>query len=470
MFGRWTQERYNALSPGILDGTGSSNLNNAYSSVVGWNHAFSPELLNEFRVGFNRAYTGGAGYPAGQNIMGTEIPIKGLEEHTAGSERRALLFPDQRLSLPQLRDRRPAPSPKICTSSTSKTLWTRGKHSIFFGGGIRQNEDYPALANNLLATWTFRSSFTGNPFNANTAQNPDIGTDLWLGLSDELAPQLQFTPKARGYWYQHQLDLYFNDQIRLRPNLTLSLGLRYTFWDSLQEKDNQFSRFDYATGSLIYPEGSPSIEPFKQYFTYKYSTNGPNQLFDMPKNNWQPNISLAFSPWGPKTVFRGGYARYYATPSVANLVSIITVPPFLIGGQRNTTPLYVSDAFSIDQPAVPPNVSIETFAQPSLQLGDNPYRPPVISTWNLDIQHQLSRSMVASIGYVGNSADNINTVTRPNSPPPARDRSTVPILSISTLRLTLPPPVSRHRPHHRRELERDLQLPRCPSQPHAPLH
>src|SRR5262249_6411395 len=76
------------------------------------------------------------------------------------------------------------------------------------------------------------------------------------------------------------------------------------------------------------------------------------------------------------------------------------------------------DAFSIDEPALPPNVSVETFAQPSLQLGDNPYRPPVISTWNLDIQHQLSRSMVASIGYVGNSADHINTITRPNSPPP----------------------------------------------------
>ena len=417
IFGRWTQDRQDSFSPGILADTGSFSVNHAYSSVAGWNHTFSPTLLNEFRVGFNRSLGGSRSEPEGELIMGSKIPIKGLE-NIPSNQREGLCcfringFPSPNYGI------RGSTKPENMYQLSNKSLWTKGKHSIFFGGGLRQNEDYQSLATNLLATWTFRSSFTGNPFGFNPNENPDIGTDLWLGLSDELAPQLQFTPKARGYWYQHQLDFYANDEIRLRPNLTLSLGLRYSFWDSLKEKDNQFTRFDYATGTLIYPKNSPSIAPFQQYFSFKYRNDGPDRLFDMSKNNWQPNVSLAFSPWGPRTVFRGGYARYYATPSVANLVSIITVPPFLIGGQRNTTPLFVDNAFSIDQPPLPPNVSQGTFQQPSLQLGDNPYEAPVISTWNFDVQHQLTRSMVASVGYVGNRASHVNSVTRPNSPPP----------------------------------------------------
>ncbi|HOM98980.1 MAG TPA: TonB-dependent receptor [Acidobacteriota bacterium] len=419
LFGRWTQERRETFSLGLLEGTGSFGLNRGYSGVIGWNHTFGPTIINELRLGYNRFNRGTAPETEGQIVVGPggQIPLPGLEN----------INPDQRQGLCCFRlDGLPSPdwgsagtfTPENMYQIANRTGWTVGNHSIAFGGGVRRNEDYPRLAANLIPSWTFRSTFTGNPFRANAQENPTIATDFWLGLSDELSPSLQFFPKSRAYWYQHQYDLYVDDQIRVTPDLSVSVGLRYTYWQSLREKDNQLAHFDYATGEIVYPRNSPDITPFEQYFPYKYRRDGPDYLFDMPKANFQPSVSVAWSPWGPKTVIRGGYSRYHATPSIANLVAIVTVPPFLISGQRNNRGLLLSDAFLLSEPALPPEVSTETFSLPSLQLGDFNYEAPMIQSWNIDIQYQLTNSMVASIGYVGNDADDLNSIRRPNSPPP----------------------------------------------------
>ena len=54
IFGRWTQEPRTSSTMGLFADRQNQTQLNAYAAVLAWNHTFSPQLLSEFRVGFNR--------------------------------------------------------------------------------------------------------------------------------------------------------------------------------------------------------------------------------------------------------------------------------------------------------------------------------------------------------------------------------------------------------------------------------
>ena len=77
---------------------------------------------------------------------------------------------------------------------------------------------------------------------------------------------------------------YAQDEWRLRPNLTLNYGLRYDYYVPLREVDNRIVKFNIDTGVL-----DPDTTP----------------LYQSKKTNFQPRLSMTFSP-SSKTVFRAG--------------------------------------------------------------------------------------------------------------------------------------------------------------------
>ena len=299
-----------------------------------------------------------------------------------------------------------------------KLSWITGKHTMTFGASWSQNEDYGNLRPNLIPTWSFGSTYAANPFGIRPTENYDTGlADFLLGLSASVSPSAQFIPKKRVYWYHHQLDFFADDQIRLNQNLTLSLGLRYTYTGSIKEKDNQFAFFDFETGELVYPSGARDFSQFDQFIPFPFRKDGPNQLFHMPKDNFQPRIALAWSR-DSKTVIRGGFAVYYASPSVNNLTTMGEIPPYVITGQRNVTPVFPQDAFKLSEPVIGGADPARAFSQPSFQLGEFDLKTPKVAMWNVNVQRALTSKMTLSLGYVGNVAKHLNSITRPNAPAP----------------------------------------------------
>jgi outer membrane receptor protein involved in Fe transport len=419
IFGRWTQEPRTSSTLGLVPDRQTATQNNAHSLVLAWNHTVSPQLLSELRMGFNRFAFYSRSLPDGQVIVGPggQIPLQGLENIPESQRQGLCCFSISGLASPNFGIGGGA-GIENRYQINDKLSWIHGRQTITVGGSWTQNEDYGNLRPNLIPTFSFGSTYTANPFGISANQNYDTGlADFLLGLSASVSPSAQFVPKKRFYFYQHQLDFFADDQIRLTPNLSLSFGLRYTFTESLKEKDNQFAFFDFSTGELVYPKGSRDFSQFDPFIPFPFRKDGPNSLFDMPKGNFQPRLAIAWSP-GSKTVVRTGFAIYYASPSVNNVTPMVEIPPYIITGQRNVTPLFPQDAFKLSDPIIGGADPARAFSHPSFQLGEFNLKTPKVTMWNLDIQRALTSRMTASLGYVGNVGKHLNSITRPNAPPP----------------------------------------------------
>lgn len=122
----------------------------------------------------------------------------------------------------------------------------------------------------------------------------------------------------QDYAYEN-LGAYVSDQWRLRPNFTVNLGLRYELWFPVKERNGVIAEVAIPSGSsptdaLLNPNG---------FLQVVGGNTGNGSLFRMDKNNFSPNVSVAWSPdfnngflsslfpGGGKTVLRGGFRISY---------------------------------------------------------------------------------------------------------------------------------------------------------------
>lgn len=95
----------------------------------------------------------------------------------------------------------------------------------------------------------------------------------------------------------YQLNFFAQDDWRVKPNLSISYGLRYEYNTSPKEADNKIE----ATFQQPLPA---AVAGFAAYI------NGRNKIYNADRNNFAPRIGLAYSP-NASTVIRGGYGIYY---------------------------------------------------------------------------------------------------------------------------------------------------------------
>src|SRR5262249_21916753 len=118
-------------------------------------------------------------------------------------------------------------------------------------------------------------------------------------LGDLSAPSPFFNGSTGvAYAKQSYYIAYAQDEWKIKPNLTLSYGLRYEYYKPLKEANNRQIYFDINTGVLRDPSGDP---------------------FHSSKDNFGPRVAITWSPnpngtgWfgGSKTLLRGGFGILY---------------------------------------------------------------------------------------------------------------------------------------------------------------
>jgi hypothetical protein len=420
VFGRFTEDKDTQISDGIVAGTGSDSDTNGYLGVLGWNHIYSPTLMSETRLGFTRYTTLGGSFPAGKLLVGpgTNIPLAGLDNIEPSLRTGLCCFSiDGMASIDY--GQTPAYTPQNVVQLNNQHMWTHGIQTLSFGGSVSWMSEYETLVGEEIPNRVFDSDYTSTPFGYNPTQNYDTGyASFLLGLSDQISPYETLTPKRYDYFHMQLYSAYVNDELRLTPSFNMSLGLRYQYATPITEEQDQEAEFDFGTGTLVYAKGLSSlIQPYASDIPYKYATDGANQLQTTQTTNFQPHIAFAWNPRGGKTVIRTGYGMYYGSPTIANIVPASSIPPFVITGQDDTTPLYPADAFNLSAPGVSPDLP-EAFDYPSLQIGEYHYKTPTMQMWNFQVQRQLTPSTVMTIAYVGNNTYHADILTRPNEPPP----------------------------------------------------
>jgi len=282
-------------------------------------------------------------------------------------------------------------------------FWTRGLHSLKMGFTVERvqlNAFDPAPAGEIQ--FGSLASPSGNGFLTN---NP---IDLAAPLPS--APFIHFNFRSTIY------GAYIQDDFRLRPTLTLNLGLRYEMSTVPSEAHGHLSALD---------------SPFNQTFA---STIVGKSVFKNPTyHNFEPRIGFAWDPFGNgKTSVRGGFAIFDVLPLPYLLGQFATnTAPFTENGtavqcsppQTTTNCLapgsFPTQAFNILAAAAQNNTGLRiAYIQP------NPKRDYLMQ-WNVNIQHEVVPNLTAMAAYVGSRgvhqifrADDINSTQPINGSTP----------------------------------------------------
>lgn len=248
-------------------------------------------------------------------------------------------------------------------------------------------------------------------------------------------------PNAVMFGYQ-TAGAYFQDEWRVRPNLTINWGLRmdHLFWPQVRSPDGAFkTNYDLDTGQFLigldpmpgacndvgiapcFPGGglgSGDI-PFSNYIAQaEHNSIGPVPVWD----NLQPRFGLAYS-FNDTTVLRAGYGIVY------DQLTGVNQSWQGIGGWPDNTGFFeptnanISSAGDIQMIDTLRNKlgSPLPGAQPwgdTCWCVDRNVKNPMSHQWNVEMQKQLGSNLVASVGYVGSISKRLQVTGLANTAAP----------------------------------------------------
>jgi Carboxypeptidase regulatory-like domain len=202
--------------------------------------------------------------------------------------------------------------------------------------------------------------------------------------------------------------LYFQDDLKVTRNLTLNLGLTWSYYT---QPANLFHSNTIKNQTGSDPLWDPSLPLSVTTFPYVPS----------PTDNWGPSVGFAWSPskglfssGDGKTVLRGGFRIAY-DPGFYNIYSNIaeSAPIVLNDTLSGTT------AAANPLPASPFGPQVRAALAPFLQTGifdprdfDNTtiapnFRPDKVYSWSFGVQQQVAKDAVVEVRYVGNAGRNL---------------------------------------------------------------
>jgi hypothetical protein len=204
---------------------------------------------------------------------------------------------------------------------------------------------------------------------------------------------------------------YGQDDWKVKPWLTLNLGLRYDYEEPFANTDNQFMTLDYNTGLPRYAKGAPA--DLLKLVQFKYETDGPNRPYYPNWTNFSPRFGFALRPLGNNsTVLRGGYGIFYTTETAFTTMYGSWVAPFQ--GLVSITPRYAAswpdNQMHLTTVAQQPyGLDYKRGTSPGTFFPNASYYPTgYVQQWNLTVGRDLGGRWASELGYVGSHGVNLN--------------------------------------------------------------
>jgi hypothetical protein len=375
-----------------------------------WTHIFKPTLVNEFRVGFIQGDYGDSVSeidPTQFGISNTGLnTLPGLFLTAGGTLNyggftASVLETDQKTL--QLSD---------------NVSFILGTHSFRAGFKADYNRftNIDRIQSNGILNFNGLFSVANSSLGAN-ASRPNSMADFLLGnvssesLNRPNAANLRNMPWA----------VYFQDDWRINPQLTINIGARYELHQPFRERDLGGRRID-LTGEGRLMVADPEVARL---------ANNPNvvcctseRVVDTDKNDFAPRIGVAYRPFkGDNMVIRAGYGLFYSdtsqffhwlyyvplrtgsfTPTLANfnMPAATLANPFPAG---NFTPPGGS-GISIGIPSGVNPAAVNN--QPVISISAlGPYKTPMSHQWSAGVQREILKNMVLDVTYKGSMSRNL---------------------------------------------------------------
>jgi len=379
--------------------------------AVSYNWIMKPNLINEFRVGISRMnYT--FSYPQaklGDSYI-SQLGITGLP----GSPKNGLggvpvFYIGSFLGGQTNGFGHPRVEDNGVFQIGDGFSWIKGAHTLKFGAEVRRVNYRDNITFNLgdeYGDYIFTGDFTAIPGQKNG--NVNGFSDFLLGyVADAL--QAQNGPDGKPYgWHAGG---YVQDEWRIRPNFTLTYGLRYEINTPFNDATHQLGNFDrnYPGGRLIVQqEGLNLINPLWRQavgntpFISNTQVGLPDTLRYTYWANYQPRLGLSWSPGqNSKTVIRASGGIYSVPVLGAVLYSLLGVD----------SSYYAEYPSTATNPRTFPNVFTGANAPPShpgyRRANQYDLKDPRVIQWNFSIDHDLGWNTLARASYTGSHTYNL---------------------------------------------------------------
>ena len=295
--------------------------------------------------------------------------------------------------------------------------WIRGNHSMKMGAEIRRDHY------NMIGTQEIRGSLI--------VDLPVTG----YGFADFMLGRLSRTASAgalgEAVYRQTSQSYFFQDTWRVRPSVTLDLGLRYEYtpaWlDKKGEQMNMWIPPGFGTPSQ---QGQPcfvrigSGDPYEGVSTrfdprICVTRDGRmgDRLVQSDKTNFAPRIGAAWSP-NPKMTLRAGYGIFYVqdtTNPVFDMSRNIQGRITSAGGGLTFEQPYTGGSTNPCGVQMPPQVCVQA---PQVYANQYDRRTPYIEQYLVNVQREMTGSTVVEVGYFGSRGHRLQRYLTLNQPIP----------------------------------------------------
>jgi len=375
------------------------------NAVVSLTSVLNNNVVNEAKVGFNEARTtivGEAPTINGVDFSKIAINISGSVANCALPGQgtcSGIAVPGGLVRANSATNGHSQPYTPWTISFIDNLSYSTGKHNFKFGGELRVIRFYTDRIGGSTYTFSNLNSFLAD--NLNQVQF----------LGDVSAPSVFNNGVASNREGKQQFYIgYVQDEYRLRPNLTLNLGMRYEYYTPMNEVNNNYVLFDINSGVLQTPH-------------YCYSPNpnvpcspGEKQFYHGDQGSFGPRVGIAWSPFssrtgmfgGDHTVFRGGFGIFYGPGQLED-----TLQPIESDRIASTVK---GGAYCGPDPSCPTSPSVLTTNfinnpdnrsyQPRAYAPDYTV-PERIYQYSASWQQEWGYQLVSTVAYVGSQGRNL---------------------------------------------------------------
>jgi hypothetical protein len=387
-----------SLQETLVPGFGRTLGTKARNVGVSHTRVFGTSVVNELRVGWMRV-TGGQGSENRGVDFASQVGLQGVT-----SDPRDVGFP-------QISTRGLYSAFGDPTSFTSRAnqhvelyenlMLDRGAHRLKFGAYYFHLQFRPDQPDNARGAFTYTGQFTGNAFADFLLGYPTTAV-AGIGRGDQ---------DGRTTW----VHLFAQDDWRVRPNLTVNVGLRYEYNQHMRDQDNRLSSIDLLTpggrfvvasdeNGTINPEAQALLPLMPIPYVTSEQAGWERGLLSPSKLRLAPRTGFALSLHDDRAVVRGGYGIFLNQWAYSVQTAFSRNLPFFFTRQ-------------VDVPADQRVPSFQTrniltadptgVVAPSIM--DHDYAVEYTQTWSGGLQYELLPSTVVEASYMGSwtlGADN----------------------------------------------------------------
>jgi len=378
-------------------------------AAAGYTWAVTSSSLLEARLGFSHMLAGKeppyVGGPSMASMFGGFAGLPTTPSLTGGIDTQTitgLTALGRQTSNPQFQN----PTAWQPALNYSKTL---GRHSLKMGYQYMNIRTEILDTNPLYGQDTYSGAFSkptcaelGQPSTcAITSDSTSYSlADFMFGLPSQVNLGSYSVINLRQFVHS----LYFHDDYRVNPKLTLNLGLRWEFASPLYERDNNYSNFNPTTDTMIQATSGSLFDRALVHPDYK---------------DYGPRLGFAYSA-DPKTVVRGGYGISYTFFNrVGSAQEGINAPQALFGVLSQSNPLsptFLTTLNSFSTNIASPAAFNAANSNVVYTPPDSPW--PYVQNWMLSLQRQLPKNVLFSVSYNGNHSSRLPIIADYNQAVP----------------------------------------------------